>query len=75
MRGDKFDKERLDRYKNEKKVEFLYFHVKDRRKFIQYTNHVAKKAIDNKRINPNVKVNLLKNLSEKYTEETFTQGA
>lgn len=72
--GDKFDKERLDRYKNEKKVEFLYFHVKDRRKFIQYSNHVAKKAIDNKRVNPNVKVNLLKNLSEKYTEETFTQG-
>lgn len=72
--GDKFDKERLDRYKNDKKVEFLYFHVRDRRKFIQFTNHVAKKVVENKKIGAGTKMGLLKNLSEKYTEETFTQG-
>jgi DNA-binding NtrC family response regulator len=32
--GDTFSKERLDKYKNEKKVESLYFHNNDRRKFI-----------------------------------------
>ncbi len=45
--GDTFSKERLDKYKNEKKVDSLYFHNSDRRKFIQYNNFLTKKLIEN----------------------------
>ena len=72
--GDTFSKERLDKYKNEKKVENLYFHNNDRRKFIHYNNFLAKKLIDNKNVPVVNKVNILKNVSEKFIEEAFTTG-
>nr|BDT29130.1 HD domain-containing protein [Bacteriovorax sp. HI3] len=72
--GDTFSKERLDKYKNEKKVESLYFHNNDRRKFIQYNNFLTKKLIDNKNVPAYNKVNVLKNVTEKYIEEAFTVG-
>ena len=72
--GDTFSQERIDKYKNDKKVESLYFHHKDRRKYIQYTNFLAKKLIDNKRVSSSSKVNLLSTVSEKYVEELFQQG-
>ncbi|MGB0452229.1 MAG: HD domain-containing phosphohydrolase [Bacteriovoracaceae bacterium] len=72
--GDKFDKERLDRYKNDKNIEYLFFHTKDRRKFIQFSNLVAGKTVTSKKVGADRKMGLLKNLSEKYTEEVFTQG-
>ena len=46
--GDTFSQERIDKYKNDKGVEFLYFHTKDRRKYVQYNNFIAKKLISNK---------------------------
>jgi response regulator RpfG family c-di-GMP phosphodiesterase len=72
--GDTFSQERIDKYKNDKKIEFLYFHHKDRRKYIQYTNFLAKKLIDNKKVGSASKVNLLSTVSEKYVEELFHQG-
>ncbi len=72
--GDTFSKERLDKYKNDKKVENLYFHNNDRRKFIHYNNFLAKKLIDNKNVPVVNKVNILKNVSEKFIEEAFTTG-
>ncbi|MEE2743846.1 MAG: HD domain-containing phosphohydrolase [Bdellovibrionota bacterium] len=72
--GDTFSKERIDKYKIEKKIEYLYFHHKDRRKYIQYTNFLAKKLIDNKNVSSSSKVNLLSTVSEKYVEELFHQG-
>lgn len=72
--GDTFSKERLDKYKNDKKVENLYFHNNDRRKFIHYNNFLAKKLIDNKNVPVVNKVNILKNVSEKFIEEAFTIG-
>lgn len=72
--GDTFSKERIDKYKNDKKVDSLYFHNSDRRKFIQYNNFLAKKLIDNKAVPALNKVNQLKNVSEKYIEEAFTVG-
>jgi HD-GYP domain-containing protein (c-di-GMP phosphodiesterase class II) len=61
-------------YKNGKKVDTLYFHNSDRRKYIQYNNYLAKKFIENKNIPAVNKVNILKNVSEKYIEEVFTVG-
>lgn len=72
--GDAFSKERIDKYKNEKKVEHLYFHNSDRRKFIQYNNFLAKKLIDNENVPAFNKVNMLKNVTEKFIEESFTVG-
>ena len=72
--GDSFSKERIDKYKNEKKIENLYFHNNDRRKFIQYNNFLAKKLIANKAVPVYNKVNQLKNVSEKFVEELYTQG-
>lgn len=72
--GDAFTKERIDKYKNEKKVEWLFFHNSDRRKFVQYNNFLAKKLIENEAVPVYNKVNQLKNVSEKYLEEAFTVG-
>ena len=72
--GDTFSQERIDKYKHEKKIEYLYFHHKDRRKYIQYTNFLAKKLIDNKNVGSASKINLLSTVSGKYVEELFHQG-
>jgi putative nucleotidyltransferase with HDIG domain len=72
--GDAFTKERIDKYKNEKKVDYLYFHNSDRRKFIQYNNFLANKLIANKNVPALSKVNMLKNVTEKFIEESFTVG-
>lgn len=72
--GDTFSKERIDKYKNEKKVEFLFFHNSDRRKFVQYHNQLAKKLINNEKMPAQVKVKMLKNVADKYVQEAFYQG-
>lgn len=72
--GDTFSKERLDKYKNEKKVEFLYFHSNDRRKFIQYNNFLTKKIVTSDKISAATKVNMIRNVSEKFVEEAYTVG-
>jgi putative nucleotidyltransferase with HDIG domain len=72
--GDTFSKERIDKYKNEKNVEHLYFHNSDRRKFVQYHNQLAKKLINNEKMPAQVKVKMLKNVADKYVQEAFHQG-
>ena len=72
--GDTFSQERIDKYKTEKNIEHLYFKHKDRRKYIQYTNFLAKKLIDNKKVSSSSKIGLLSTVSEKYIEELFHQG-
>lgn len=72
--GDSFSKERIDKYKNEKKIDSLYFHSSDRSKFVKYNNFLAKKLISNKAVPVFNKVNQLKNVSEKFIEEAFTVG-
>jgi putative nucleotidyltransferase with HDIG domain len=72
--GDAFTKDRIDKYKNEKKVEYLYFHNSDRRKFVQYNNFLANKLIENKNVPALNKVNMLKNVTEKFIEDTYTVG-
>ncbi|OUR96765.1 hypothetical protein A9Q84_10515 [Halobacteriovorax marinus] len=72
--GDTFSKERIDKYKNEKNVENLYFHNSDRRKFVQYHNQLAAKLIASKQIPASVKVKMVKNVADKYIQEAFHQG-
>ena len=72
--GDTFSKERIDKYRNEKNVEHLYFHNSDRRKFIQYHNQLASKLIANKNMPSEVKVKMVRNVADKYVQEAYTQG-
>lgn len=72
--GDEFSKERLDKYKNEKGVEYLYFHVKDRKKYVKYNDHLAKKMVKNDKLDSKNKINMLKNVTEKFMEESFSEG-
>jgi response regulator RpfG family c-di-GMP phosphodiesterase len=72
--GDPFTQERIAKYKEEKKMEFLYFHVGDRRKFIQYNNYLLKKLIKNDHIATHSKLSVLKNVCEKFVEEVFALG-
>lgn len=72
--GDSFDKDRIDKYKNEKGVEFLYFHNSDRRKFIQFHNHLAKKLVNADVVPTESKLKMIKNVTAKYVEELYDQG-
>ncbi len=72
--GDKFSKERIDKYKNEKQLEFLYFYAKDRRKYVQFSSYLTKKIVANKNVSSTQKVNMLKNVSAKFIEETYAEG-
>ena len=72
--GDKFDDERINKYKNEKGVEYLYFRSKDRKKMIQFFNHLSKKITENDVIQTSTKINFLKNMTTQYIEEVYTEG-
>jgi response regulator RpfG family c-di-GMP phosphodiesterase len=72
--GDSFSKERLDKYKDDKQLEFLYFHNNDRLKYIKYNNFLSKKLLEVENVPIQNKVNIVKNVSEKFIEEIFTVG-
>ncbi|MBF0360233.1 MAG: HD domain-containing protein [Oligoflexia bacterium] len=72
--GDTFSKERIDKYKNEKKVEFLYFQKEDRIKFIRLQNYISEKTVQHKGIATETKVGMIKNLAEVCVEGIYTEG-
>ena len=71
--NDSFSKERIEVYKR-KKVKKLYLYNCDRKKYVEYNNFVAKKAMDKQFVSPQKKYNLLKNISTKFIEDAFTEG-
>jgi len=71
--GDKFEKERIDKYKA-KKVEFLFFRNTDRKKYVQFCNNLSQKIMNNKKVAGVTKVNLLKCVSDKFIEDVFSEG-
>lgn len=72
--GDSFSKDRLDKYKEEKKVEFLFFLASDRNKYVRFQNHITKKMVENPKATGNMKMQLLKSASEKFIEDAFCEG-
>lgn len=72
--GDTFSRERIDKYKNEKKVTHLYISTDDRKKFIHWNNFVAEKTIANSNVDAQRKIDLLTTVSEKYIEEIYSEG-
>ncbi len=72
--GDALSKERLDKYQNEKKVEYLYFQRKDILKYVKFNSYFAKKVISNPKVGGAKKIKMLQNVSEKYLEQAFVDG-
>ena len=72
--GDTFPLERLNRYKDEKNVQWLYFHTSDRKKYIQYCNYLAAKIITNQKVSGLAKVKMMKATAEKIIEEVYSVG-
>jgi response regulator RpfG family c-di-GMP phosphodiesterase len=72
--GDTFSKERVDKYKNEKNVEHLYFEKKDLFKYVKFTNYFAEKIMTNKKVATKVKMRLVQNVAEKFLEQSFSEG-
>jgi putative nucleotidyltransferase with HDIG domain len=72
--GDSFSLDRINKYKFEKNVKFLYFTVEDRKKFIRVQNFLAEKTASNQKIDVATKGRVLKNVGEKLVEEIFYEG-
>ncbi len=72
--GDKLDEERINKYKNEKKVEYFYFKREDLYKYVKFNNYFAKKVIGSDKVAGEKKMKLLQNVSEKFLEQSFQEG-
>lgn len=73
--GDSFSKERIDKYKNNKSVKYLWFKKSDRYKYIKYQSHLTEKLINaDESVSPLLKEKFLKNTTSKYIEEVLAEG-
>jgi len=72
--GDTLSKERIDKYRNEKNMEYLYFQKKDLYKYVKFNNYFTKKVIANKKVGGHKKVKMLQNVAEKFLEQSFSDG-
>ncbi len=72
--GDLYSLERIKKYRDEKNVEFLYFKNTDIKKYIHFTNQLAKRIIHNENLTTSTKVTIIKNSAEKLLEEIDTEG-
>lgn len=72
-RGDPFDHSRIDKYKNENKIEYIYFKTKDRTTYINYMNEMLKKSLHLKQHTLQI-ISTTKTVTEKFIEEVYTTG-
>lgn len=72
--GDSLDMDRLNKYKNDKGVEYLYFHKNDRKKYLQFLNQLSGSAVTSERIATGTKVGMLGEATDKLMEEIFAEG-
>ncbi len=72
--GDHLSKERLLNYKNEKKVDFLYFRTKDRGIYIHFLNDMMTKLLKKPGKSVEKKVSIIKDVTEKFVEDIFKEG-
>lgn len=73
-RGDFFDEKRIEKYKNQKEVEHLYFRTRDRATYINFINDLLEKMLRKTSEKIDKKIQTTKNLVEKYIEEIYTVG-
>ena len=72
--GDTFSQERIDKYKNEKNVEYLWFKTSDRSKYIKYQSHLTSMLVNSQKVPVEMKAKFLKNVTSKYVEEVMSEG-
>ncbi|OFZ46462.1 MAG: hypothetical protein A2381_02010 [Bdellovibrionales bacterium RIFOXYB1_FULL_37_110] len=72
--GDSFEPETIKKYRSEKNVEYLYFRTQDRGLYVRYMNKLLEKVMSMKSVSTTQKVSLIKNMTEKYVEEIYTNG-
>ena len=71
--GDTLAQNRLQEYQA-KKVEFFYFKTRDRGAYINFINVLLSKVMSKINIAPSTKVELTKNMVDKFVEEIYTNG-
>jgi len=72
--GDSFTPERVEKYKNEKKVEHFHFLTKDRKKYVKFCSHMVAKTLDSDKVSTETKLKFTKNAMEKLVEELYEGG-
>ena len=73
-RGDFLSREQIERFKGNKKIEYLYFYTKDRALYVYYLNGLIEKLNQKPNKNVEVKIKAMKQVTEKYIEEIYTVG-
>lgn len=73
-KGDNFEKDRLNSYLDEKKVEFFYFKIEDRLIYINVMNKLLSKLENNPKASLGLKAKIAENLADKYISEVHTKG-
>ncbi|MCY4644422.1 MAG: response regulator [Bacteriovoracales bacterium] len=74
QKGEFFERSRIDKIVEEKGIESFYFKTEDRGNYINFINRVLKKVISSTKGKDHEKIRTVKNLAEKYIEETYTEG-
>ena len=74
QKGYSFKRKQIDKLINQKKISHLYFKTKERANYINFVNKVLEKIISLDKGKCHQKIRVVKNLTEKYIEETYTEG-
>jgi HD-GYP domain-containing protein (c-di-GMP phosphodiesterase class II) len=72
--GDLFDEDRVERYKTDGKLDYLYFKATDRSQYVNFMNKMLESLLRAKNAHVDIKINLTKNVIEKYVDEVFLTG-
>lgn len=73
-KGDFFDDRRVERFRKNRDVEYLYFKTSDRSIYINFVNSLLSKLVKSDSVPIKGKVRTAQNLVEKYLEEIHTAG-
>ena len=72
--GDTMLESRLDKYRKDKEIEYLYFQKTDLHKYIKFNTYFTKQTMDSEKIKSANKVKFLQNVTEKFLEKSFEEG-
>ena len=72
--GDKMEQKRLDQYRNNKKIAWFYFKKNDLDKYVKFQNFLAHRLVTHIPGRMDAKLNIFKNVADKYQEQSFYQG-
>ena len=74
LEGDSISTERVEFYKNDKKVKKFYLMNGDRGKYLKFCYSLANKTMTDDAVSSEFKTNLLMSISEKFMEDVYFKG-